>query len=193
MHPSDGEAVILECLHSGWLPLDETLPWTINGVEVSPATRTRREEYHWAAGWCFGNNILDAATGYVDTWHMLPEILTRKQPLRRVVGIDMNPATLLMPKSQPVLRMLGNLCSLPFAAAAFDTVYCISTLEHLTPPEVRAAASELLRVCKWRLVLTADHANWLPELFGFGIGDKLPEQGMLNPPVYAMVLDIVER
>lgn len=181
----------LDLIESRWLPKDDFLSWTINGVVIDPATRTRREEYTWAAGQVIGSLVLDCATGYIDTWHNFPEIITRKEAGRFVIGLDMNTKTLAMPKTPAVLRMLGNITTLPFANEAFDTVCCISTLEHMQPAEVRAVASEMLRVCRRRLVLTADYGNWIPELFGFDIGDPLPEEGMLAPPVYALSLDIV--
>jgi hypothetical protein len=64
---------------AGWLLRDDTLPWKVGPVvDVSPETRTRREEYHWVRRRIDPtkvSTVLDAASGYVPTWHMLPEIL----------------------------------------------------------------------------------------------------------------------
>ena len=177
-------------VEAGWLVKDDSLSWTINGVEVDPATRTRREEYHFAADRCLGNLVLDAASGYVPGWHQLPYILTRKEPNRFVVALDENAAGLQMPESPAVLRIQGNLLALPFANASFDTVLCVSTLEHLSADHINRALKELLRVCRRRLILTADEANWLPRLFG-GDDDHGPKASpSLVPAVYCMTIEL---
>lgn len=175
-------------LEQGWLAKDDTLPWTINGIAVDPATRTRREEYWWAESRCVGNLVLDAATGYIPTWHELPAILTRKQAGRMVVALDMDPRSLDMPQTPAVLRLLGDIERLPFADSSFDTTCCISTLEHLSLPQQQRALKELLRVTTKRLLLTADEAGWLPALFGMPQAE--PADGGLSPEVFCMALEI---
>lgn len=178
----------ITCLESGWLRRDDSLSWTINGVAVDPATRTRREEYTFAAERCIGNLVLDAASGYVPTWHELPAILTRKQAGRMVVALDMDPRSLDMPQSPAVLRLLGDIERLPFADQSFDCTCCISTLEHLSLPQQQRALKEMIRVTSRRLILTADEAGWLPALFDQEVAG--PADGGLSPEVYAMVLEI---
>lgn len=178
----------MRVLDSRWLPKDDSLPWVVNGIHIDPATRTRREEYGWAASMATGSMILDAATGYVPNWHVLPYILLRTPVCRTVIACDMDPRQAQMPYHPAIVRMQGNLMCLPYLDNQFDTVFCISTLEHLDPAEQAASARELLRVCKpgGRMVLTADFASWLPGLFGLPFGpDECPEP-KLSPPVYAL-------
>ena len=181
----------VKLLESRWLLKDDSLPWVVNGIHVDPATRTRREEYHWAHMQAKGSLLLDAATGYVPTWHMLPYILANVPTPRTIIACDMDPRQSQMPGHAAVVRMHGNLLALPYLDAQFDTVFCISTLEHLNPVEAVRAAAELYRVCKpnGRLVLTADLAPWLPTLFGLPAGPDQPAQPALSPPVYALVME----
>lgn len=175
-------------LYSGWLLADAEAGWTVNGIAVAPATRTRNIEYAWALAQVEGSLILDAATGYVPTWHMFPEIAANVPVPRTIIATDIDPRQRDMPPHPAVVRMHASLYSLPFLDAQFDSVCCISTLEHLQPDEVVAAARELLRVCKpgGRIVLTADLAPWLPTLFGFEHGQGMPAEPRLSPPVYAL-------
>lgn len=177
----------MRVLYSGWLLKDDSLPWVINGIHVDPATRTRREEYHWAAGMASGNMILDAATGYVPNWHMLPYIVLRTPICRTVVACDMDPRQKDMPYHPAIVRMNGNLMCLPYLDGQFDTTFCISTLEHLEPAEQQASARELYRVTKpgGRVVITADFGSWIPALYGQPIGPHNPDEPALSPPVYA--------
>lgn len=182
---------MIKQIYSGWLTRDDSLPWMVNGIAVDPATRTRREEYHWAYKQAAGSLMLDAATGYVPTWHMLPYILANVPVPRTIIACDVDPRQSQMPPHPAVIRMNGNLFCLPFLDSQFDTVFCISTLEHLEPTDRAAAARELLRVCKpgGRLVLTADLAPWLPTLFGLEPGSDSSDEPKLSPPVYALVME----
>ena len=177
-----------EIIDSRWLLKDDFLSWTVNGIKVDPATRTRREEYTWALAQTSGSLILDAATGYVPTWHMFPYIATNLPIPRTVIACDADARQQQMPPHPAVVRMYSNLVCLPYLDAQFDTVCCISTLEHLEPAERMASAKELLRVCKpgGRMVLTADLAPWLPTLWGLPHGADAPDQPALSPPVYAL-------
>ena len=122
----------MKVAYSGWLRLDDSLPWCVGGVDVSPETRTRREEYHWVTKQILphASTVLDAATGWVDTWHMLPYILSRAG--YTVTACDADKRTLDMPKDERVVREIANITQLPYDDAAFDVVCCISTLEHLS-------------------------------------------------------------
>lgn len=181
---------MVEALYSGWLCRDDSLSWTVNGVYVDPATRTRREEYSWAFRQTHGSLILDAATGYVPNWHMYPYLVLNVPVPRTVVACDFDPRQANMPAHPAIIRQHANICILPFLAEQFDTVACISTLEHLPPDDRRLAAAELLRVCKpgGRLVLTADLAPWLPTLYGLPAGSDSPDEPALAPAVYALAM-----
>lgn len=181
----------IHVIESGWLAKNDNLPWAINGISIDPITKTRREEYHWAATRCTGDIILDAATGYVAGWHVLPEILLSVVPGRTVVAVDNNPQTLTLPKPQGIIRSMANIAVLPFADATFDTVCCISTLEHFPMMALPQAFFELVRVTKHRLLITADYGSWLPLLYrNDGMLDLQPIDSELRPPVYAAALEI---
>ena len=182
----------LTVVEAGWLARDDSLSWTINGVEVDPATKTRREEYTFADKHCVGNWVLDCASGYVPSWHELPAILTRKQAGRTVVALDSDTRSLHMPPLATVLRLLGDATRLPFADASFDTVLCISALEHMQSLHQQQAWQEMLRVCRRRIILTADEAPWLPVLTGFAAAANPapPPSASLVPAVYCMVIDV---
>jgi SAM-dependent methyltransferase len=180
----------MQVIDSRWLCRDDWQTWTVNGIAIDPATRTRKEEYAWALAQTKGSLILDAATGYVPSWHMLPYILVNVPIPRTVIACDVDPRQAQMPAHPAIVRMHGNLTCLPYLDGQFDSVLCISTLEHLDPAERMAGAKELLRVCKpgGRLVLTADIAWWLPTLFGLPPGSDSPDDPALSPPVYALSL-----
>lgn len=185
----------MQTIFNAWLPRFQRNHWTVNGIEISPETRTRQEEYYWALQHTEGNEILDAATGYVNTWHMLPYILVNGYPERHVTTIDANEGTLKMPPHPQVTRHVGDITKLPFEDNSFDTVCCISVLEHLNDADRELAAKEFLRVARNRLVLTADFGDAaLPKLFGLPVGSTLVQTQHfphLNPPVYALCLDLL--
>ncbi len=179
----------------GWLHRNDGLSWTVCGVDIDPATRTRREEYSWVATmlWSDINSgrtaLLDAATGYVNGWHMMPYIAATMG--FDVHTIDMDERTLGMPRHDHIVRGMGNLLAIPYADNAVDTVLCISTLEHLAPGEVQPAIEELVRVARHRVIVTADEAgSWLPfamKAAGLDIGCAIPFAGEhLSPAVYAV-------
>lgn len=187
----------LELLEHGWLMRNDELPWVINGVSVDPATRTRREEYTWALDMVrryakAGPRLsLDAATGYVPTWHMWPYILSAETEPTIIFTCDHDERTMSMPYCDNVVREMGDLMALPYTRGQFDIVTCISTLEHLTPHDAQQAAYELHRVLAPGavLIVTADEAPWLPALWGFSSGAERPDNELLTSPgVYAAVM-----
>lgn len=176
----------------GWLWRRDDLPWEVHGVQIDPATRTRREEYRWVAEQLrdepYNAKILDVATGYVPTWHMMPEILDAMG--FTVDTIDADPRTMDMPPSPNIYRRVGDMTALPFDDGAYDIVLCISTLEHLSHADARKALSELARVARQRVIMTADEAPWLAYAaaeHGLAAGPQWHVQGMihLTPAVYA--------
>jgi 2-polyprenyl-3-methyl-5-hydroxy-6-metoxy-1,4-benzoquinol methylase len=149
-------------LKTGWLSPDPTLPDHINGVYVDRAgTKTRVEEYSFVRDVLSSvppGRALDAATGYVSNWHVLPYILAAMG--WEVETVDIEPATLHMPANSRVHRTIGTITSMPqYPDASFDAVTCISTIEHLSADSRKAAVAEFDRVLKpngW-LILTADN------------------------------------
>ena len=175
----------------GWLPCNDALSWTIHGVAVAPETRTRREEYHWVASVLnalgSGLHVLDAATGYVPGWHMMPYIAAACG--HRVTAVDSNPTTVQMPAHPSVERAVMNISKLDYPDDSFDAVLCISTLEHMDIADAATIVKELLRVTRGPIILTADKADWLPSLLAgkADIGEPMPWAGPhLEPPVYVL-------
>ncbi len=178
----------------GWMELRPDLPWTVYDVPVDPATRTRREEYWWAGDRLrlepeHHTTMLDAATGYVPNWHVLPYIAANLG--YSVTTIDQNPLTMQMDADSSVTRQVGDITALPYEDGAFDVVACISVLEHLSDGERRQAAAELVRVARHSLIVTADAFPGLADLFrplGVEVGQHLLPEAMihLSPPVYAL-------
>jgi SAM-dependent methyltransferase len=145
----------------GWLSYDPDLPDDIAGVHVErEATKTRVEEYTFVdRKVCVAEctRALDAATGYVVDWHMLPYMLAARGCA--VETIDADVRTLDMPFHHSVNRQVANIAALPFEDGSFDLVTCISTLEHCSP-EVRLEFSrEAARVLisGGILIVTADN------------------------------------
>lgn len=158
----------------GWLSHDPTLPSTIEGVYVDRiGTKTRVEEYSFVrdtAEHLSGFRAIDAATGYVDKWHMLPYILANMGWSVRTFDIDRR--TLAMPYDPNVDRQVASLSSMPYEDDACELLCCISTLEHVNEDVRRAFAAEAARVVTpgGTIVLTADNypgisPEYLAELF----------------------------
>lgn len=181
----------------GWLVRDAELSWTVMDVPVDPATRTRREEYWWAAEALQAldeehQTLLDAATGYVPGWHMMPYIAANCGYL--VHAVDIDPRHMAMPAHPLVKREMADIAHMKqFPDEAFDVVACISVLEHLGEAERERAAAELVRVARRALIITADDAPWLPELFSkferLDLGVEVPTPAAcihLSPRVYAL-------
>lgn len=65
----------------------------------------------------------------------------------RLVALDMSAETLRVLAEEAARRgvanvttVAGDVCAMPVAAGAFDTVYCSEVLQHVPTPELRAAA-----------------------------------------------------
>ena len=145
----------------GWLDHRPELPSTIEGVHIErAATKTRVEEYTFVRDHVeklAGFRAIDAATGYVDGWHMLPYILANMG--WEVETFDIDERTLGMPHDENVNRQVASLSALPYDDNSCDLLCCISTLEHVAP-EVRSAFNEeALRVLTpgGTLIITADN------------------------------------
>ena len=175
----------------GWLARDDSLSWTIHSVDVSPATKTRREEYHYVINTlnALGDklHVLDAATGYTHTYHMLPYIAAACGHC--VSAVDINPLTMNMPAHPLVERQVMDIGHLDYADNHFDAVVCVSVLEHMNRDHAARVIIELLRVTKGPIVLTADNAVWLPSMLAgkadIGAAWAFLEPH-LDPPVYAL-------
>lgn len=92
-----------------------------------------------------GNSVLDVACGR----GYLSRLLHAKQG-RQVTGADFCPP--LSEEIDPGLRFVkADIEALPFSDAAFDTVVCAHTLEHVL--DIEQAVSELRRVGRQRLII----------------------------------------
>jgi hypothetical protein len=144
--------------------------------------KTRPEEYDFVL-----NNlgpsqfVLDAACGWHPHWHILPELMADNAYF--VLAMDGNAEMLYNFPPQPqVVRMMGDICGMPFANQQFPTVICISVLEHLPPSYQYRAFNELIRVTQDRLIITADASNpetmaQFVEARGFDAGEEINQEG----------------
>ena len=145
----------------GWLSHDPDLPDEIAGVHIErEATKTRVEEYTLVDRVVCGaecTTALDAATGYVADWHMLPYILAARG--LTVEAIDADPRTMLMPAHPKVRRKIANIKNIPFPDNSFDIITCISTLEHCADHVCYKFSSEAARTINSNglLIVTADN------------------------------------
>jgi ubiquinone/menaquinone biosynthesis C-methylase UbiE len=105
---------------------------------------------------------------------LLPTLATRAKEL---VAIDLHQ------RAHVVRRMLalegsaahlsvGNVCALSYAAASFDAVVCISTLEHLHGDELVRAVREFRRVLRpgGVAVVGVPASGWVMDLLFRAIG-----------------------
>jgi len=91
-----------------------------------------------------GETVLDAGCGRA----FLSDLLSTHYD---VTALDMIIAPDLISRYPCVHFTTGDLASLPFPDAAFDTVICAHTLEHI--PNILKALQELRRVTKKRLII----------------------------------------
>jgi SAM-dependent methyltransferase len=112
-----------------------TVAWELYELE-------HKQRYQWAARYCAGKRVLDAAcgTGYG------AEILARLGS-PTVVGVDVA-FEAIRPNgfSREALLTTANGCRLPFPDSSFDVVVSFETIEHVQEPE--SLLREFARVLK---------------------------------------------
>lgn len=124
---------------------------------VSYLHPSKRWEYPWAleqAGLTPGARVLDAGCGA----SIFPIYLAAAG--YRVCACDLGlPGRLDRLHEVDVGYLGADLCHLPLAAESFDTVFCISVLEHLPRSSMPAALAQMHRVLRpgGRLLLTTDY------------------------------------
>lgn len=173
----------------GWLEPIEPKGTSVEGVQLDVVgTKTRYEEYMWVKELVpHRSYVLDAATGYVQGWHILPEVLSNMG--HKIVAVDMNPLTLQMPTDQSIVRKVMNITDLQFRDRTFDVVTCVSTLEHMPEEARRLFITEAKRVLKpsGTLLVTVDNypgmsPEYLKELCddAFRCGEPEPGDGTFS-------------
>ncbi|MBD3345183.1 MAG: methyltransferase domain-containing protein [Chitinivibrionales bacterium] len=135
----------------------------------------KRWEYPWAlerAGLEPDMKVLDVGCGMSVFPLYLHSIGCRVAALDWSFGKDM---------SQYIQRTLhyfrGDMGRLPFHKGSFDTVFCLSVIEHLSPSSIGRAMNELNRVLRpeGRLLLTTDYYKDADEqLYYGGAGGPFP-------------------
>jgi SAM-dependent methyltransferase len=143
----------------GWLRPEKDKGTHIEGVRLEvEITKTRWEEYNWVKELVpYKSYVLDAATGYIRHWHILPEILSNMG--HTVVAVDTNPLTMQMPRDQRIARHVMDITDLQLPDRTFDVVTCVSTLEHMPEEARRQFINEATRILKpsGTLLVTADN------------------------------------
>lgn len=168
-------------------------PYAVDFQRTVPPTR--REEYAFARQEVERTGkriILDAACGWDPHWHILPELLADRThsgtgaqlpPFYTIIAMDANPEVLYNFKPvDGIIRMLGDICGMPFADQQYDCTLCISTLEHLPNSYQSRALQELARVTRHTLILTADGVdpNSMADFaskFSFDPGKRIDQPG----------------
>lgn len=118
---------------------------------------SKRWEYPWAlerAGLESGLRVLDVGCGA----SILPVYLAWTG--QRVTAVDRMPPRRLGPGNGVEIGYVGgDMTALPLPSAAYDAVFCISVIEHLSEEAVGPAMQELRRVLRpgRPLLLTTDY------------------------------------
>jgi SAM-dependent methyltransferase len=109
-----------------------------------------------------GMQILDAGCGTGEVLGWLGEAVA---PGGRVCGIDLAHAHVAAARSRAPLALVlqGDLLRTPFAAASFDLIWCLNTLNHLSDPLAGVHALASLLRAGGRLVLA--QSAFLPDMF----------------------------
>lgn len=79
--------------------------------------------------------------------------LTISNRFERVTAIDRAPYSKFVPLTELDLRIMDVTC-MSFEDGAFDTVFCMEVLEHLSPEAFDKAVAELRRVAKHKLIMS---------------------------------------
>ncbi|SDW89001.1 class I SAM-dependent methyltransferase [Paenibacillus sp. PDC88] len=163
-------------------------------VPLHPAWWSRPYEYAWARQFAHAEDtVLDAASGIphpfkfwlVDRVHKVyacdldPRILSN-EAIRSAVADDFGiHISRILPERyiENVERAQADLAALPYPNEQFDTVFCISVLEHLDHPTRLKSLKEFARVLRpdGRLVLTVD----VPEIEPEQLAALLSEAGLM--------------
>ena len=101
-----------------------------------------------------GARVLDVGSG--DS--IFPVYLARSG--HRVSAVDLElDGSLGRRHRVPIHYILADMTALPFDAASFDAVFCISVIEHLPEPRIAGALEEMRRVLRpgSPLLLTTDY------------------------------------
>ena len=164
-------------LHTDW-------PWFFRFSGKPPYTRP--EEYNFILEECkkmkFRTIVLDAASGWMANWHIFAHNFAHHCVVP-ILAMDLNPEHLWNFRPHPLItRMLGDMCGMPFADQSFDTVFCLSSLEHIPTSYQNRALAELCRVSLDRVILTFDGLNLERvaedlKLHGFYAGERIDQEG----------------
>ncbi len=132
----------------------------------------KRWEYPWAiisSGVRAGMKVLDAGCGN----SIFPIYLAKN-------GCDVTAADLKMDTRLADIHgvgihyHIGTITDLPFEDDSFDTVFCLSVLEHLPEHETAAAVRELVRVLRptGKFVVTVDYFDDLEQTIHFEMNGR---------------------
>lgn len=160
-------------------------PWQL-WFDTDNIPPTRAEEYNFvleeSTHFKQRSIALDAASGWVPPWHIFAENFVHHYQIP-LMAMDLNPEHLWnFPDHPLIVRMLGDLCGMPFGDQSFDIVFCLSVLEHLPVTYRSRAIEELCRVSRHNIVVTFDDLN-LESMakafthYGFDCGKRFDQPG----------------
>lgn len=103
-----------------------------------------------------GNSILDVGCG------VAPYVARMRDAGKRAVGVDIDRRAIQAARAmdRPVLQMSGH--RLAFAAATFDTVVMVETLEHI--PQFERVLAEAFRVARESVLVTVPDISVIPKM-----------------------------
>ncbi|RJR41814.1 MAG: class I SAM-dependent methyltransferase [Desulfobacteraceae bacterium] len=166
---------MLASLKENWTKINELLIDRKEFNYLTPVNyRVSKEQKRWSfvSGEHVTGVVLDLGAGKLPARRLL-------QPLASYyVSVDRYP-------EHPELTLLGDAQSLPFKDRSFDTVHCISLLEHL--PRPWEAAEEMARVLKkgGKVILRVPHIYYIhgqPHDYyrytGFGVKSLFENAGL---------------
>jgi len=113
-----------------------------------------------------GESVMDAACG---NGFLLSKV-KEKHPGVKLFGTDLSGDS----HTDGIIIKQANICSMPYDDKSFDTVLCTHAIEHIR--ESKKALSELIRICKKRLIIVVprqrefrftmdSHVNFFPYLY----------------------------
>lgn len=124
------------------LEINHAVERIIPEEEVDGILSIHLKRYQFAANYCHGKNVLDAATGVGYGAAYLTQMASK------VIGIDIDPVAIAYGKSKysnsRLHLQVADVASTHFGDCEFDVICSFETIEHL--PEIPAYLQEMVRL-----------------------------------------------
>ena len=124
------------------LEINDAVERIIPEEEVDGILSTHLKRYQFAASYCQGKKVLDAATGVGYGAAYLTQVASE------VIGIDIDPGAIAYGKSKysnsRLQLQIADVASTDFTDAEFDVICSFETIEHL--PQIPTYLQEMVRL-----------------------------------------------